>query len=76
MTDDQKALREEGIKTVGEVREKSDQQLLAFQNLGKGSVIHLRKTLGLPSTGRSNQLPPSAPNWRIFNEWFELSLFC
>jgi DNA-directed RNA polymerase alpha subunit len=45
----QKALREEGMKTAGEVREKSDLQLLAFQNLGKGSVIHLRKTLGLPS---------------------------
>jgi DNA-directed RNA polymerase alpha subunit len=45
----QNALSEEGIKTVGEVREKSDLQLLAFQNLGKGSVIHLRKTLGLPS---------------------------
>ena len=45
----QKALREEGIKTVGQVRERSDQQLLAFQNLGKGSVDYLRKTLGLSS---------------------------
>ena len=24
--------------------------LLSFQNLGQGSVAHLRKTLGLPST--------------------------
>jgi DNA-directed RNA polymerase alpha subunit len=40
------ALRAEGIKTVGEIREKSDQQLLSLQNLGKGSVAKLRAALG------------------------------
>ena len=39
-----------GLKTVGEVRETSDEILLSFQDLGKGSVAHLRETLGLPST--------------------------
>jgi DNA-directed RNA polymerase alpha subunit len=35
-----------GLKTVGEVREISDDTLL---ELGKGSLAHLRETLGLPS---------------------------
>lgn len=39
-----------GLKTVGEVRETSDEILLSFRDLGKGSVAHLRETLGLPST--------------------------
>jgi DNA-directed RNA polymerase alpha subunit len=39
-----------GLKTVGEVRETSDEILLSFQDLGKASVAHLRETLGLPST--------------------------
>jgi DNA-directed RNA polymerase alpha subunit len=39
-----------GLKTVGEVRETSDETLLSFQDLGPGSVAHLRETLGLPST--------------------------
>jgi len=39
-----------GLKTVGEVRETSDETLLSFQDLGQGSVAHLRETLGLPST--------------------------
>ena len=38
-----------GLKTVGEVREISDDTLLSFQELGKGSLAHLRETLGLPS---------------------------
>ena len=38
-----------GLKTVGEVREISDETLLGFQDFGKGSVAHLRETLGLPS---------------------------
>jgi DNA-directed RNA polymerase alpha subunit len=38
-----------GLKTVGEVRETSDEILLSFQDLGKASVAHLRETLGLPS---------------------------
>jgi DNA-directed RNA polymerase alpha subunit len=39
-----------GLKTVGEVRETADKTLLSFHDLGKGSVAHLRETLGLPST--------------------------
>jgi DNA-directed RNA polymerase alpha subunit len=39
-----------GLKTVGEVRETSDEALLSFQDFAKGSVAHLRETLGLPST--------------------------
>jgi DNA-directed RNA polymerase alpha subunit len=39
-----------GLKTVGEVRETSDEILLSLQDLGKTSVADLRETLGLPST--------------------------
>ena len=39
-----------GLKTVGEVRETPDEALLSFRDFGKGSVAHLRETLGLPST--------------------------
>jgi DNA-directed RNA polymerase alpha subunit len=39
-----------GLKTVGEVRETTDETLLSFQDLGPGSIKHLRETLGLPST--------------------------
>ena len=44
------ALVTAGLKTVGEIREASDAMLLSLQDLGKGSVAHLRETLGLPST--------------------------
>lgn len=44
------ALTAAGLKTVGEVSETSDNLLLSFQDLGKGSVAHLRETLGLPSS--------------------------
>ena len=44
------ALTAAGVKTVGEIREASDAMLLNLQDLGKGSVAHLRETLGLPST--------------------------
>jgi DNA-directed RNA polymerase alpha subunit len=43
------ALNSAGIKTVGEVRETSDETLLSMQDLGKTSVSNLRETLGLPS---------------------------
>jgi DNA-directed RNA polymerase alpha subunit len=43
-------LAEVGFKTVGEVREVSDDTLLSFQGFGGTSVAHLRETLGLPST--------------------------
>ena len=49
-----------GLKTLGEVRETSDEILLSFQDLGKASVAHLRETLGLPSTDgvRPAKRPP------------------
>jgi DNA-directed RNA polymerase alpha subunit len=43
------ALRAEGLKTVGEIREKSDGQLLSIRNLGTGSIAHLRASLGVTS---------------------------
>ena len=43
------ALTATGWKTVSEIREASDATLLALPDLGKGSVAHLRETLGLPS---------------------------
>ena len=43
------ALNASGLKTVGDIREASDATLLSLQDLGKGSVIHLREALGLPS---------------------------
>jgi DNA-directed RNA polymerase alpha subunit len=44
------ALFAAGLKTVGEVREMSDEALLNLPDFGKVSVAHLRETLGLPST--------------------------
>jgi DNA-directed RNA polymerase alpha subunit len=44
------ALNVTGMKTIGEVRETSDDNLLSFQDLGPGSIAYLRETLGLPST--------------------------
>lgn len=45
-----KALSAAGWKTVGEVREASDETLLSLPDLGKGSVSQIRQTLGLLST--------------------------
>jgi hypothetical protein len=39
-----------GLKTVGEVRETSDEALPSLPDFGKEPVAHLRETLGLPST--------------------------
>jgi DNA-directed RNA polymerase alpha subunit len=44
------ALTDAGLRSVGEVREASDKMLLSLPDLGARSVIHLRETLGLPST--------------------------
>ena len=44
------ALDAAGMKTIGEVRETSDDTLLSLRDLGPDSVAHLRKALGLPST--------------------------
>ena len=37
------------LRTVGEVREASDEMLLSLPDLGRGSVSYLRDTVGLPS---------------------------
>ena len=38
-----------GFKTVGEIRETSDAELLSFQKCGASTIAHLRETLGLVS---------------------------
>ena len=43
------ALFAAGIKTVGEVRETSDDTLVALPDIGDVSLAYLRETLGLPS---------------------------
>ena len=53
------ALFASGLKTVGKVREMSDEALLALPDFGKASVAHLRETLGLPST--AGVRPPKKP---------------
>jgi hypothetical protein len=45
-----KVLTAAGLKTVGEVRETSDDVLLCSPDLGRAAVARLRETLGLPST--------------------------
>jgi hypothetical protein len=44
------ALNAAGMKTIGDVRETSDDNLLSLQDLGPSSISYLRETLGLPST--------------------------
>jgi DNA-directed RNA polymerase alpha subunit len=46
----QNALRAADLKTVGEVREISDETLISLPDFGKGSLSNLRMKLGLPST--------------------------
>jgi Bacterial RNA polymerase, alpha chain C terminal domain len=46
----QNALRAAGLKTVGEVREVSDGNLISLPDFGKSSLSDLRDKLGLPST--------------------------
>jgi DNA-directed RNA polymerase alpha subunit len=37
------------LKTIGEVRETADDTLLSFHDFGKGFIVMLCETLGLPS---------------------------
>ena len=53
------ALRAEGLKTVGEIREKSDRQLLTIRDLGNGSIAQLRASLGLASVCVARQAESS-----------------
>jgi hypothetical protein len=50
------ALFAAGLKTVGQVREISDDALLALQDFGRDSVSYLRETLGLSSAERVRHL--------------------
>jgi hypothetical protein len=38
------------VKTIGDIREASDAKLLSFQDLGAGSVAHLRSTRSATET--------------------------
>jgi DNA-directed RNA polymerase alpha subunit len=42
-------LRNAGIKTVGEIRETSDANILRFHRGGPGVVVFLRRALGRPT---------------------------
>ena len=44
-----KALAAGRFKTVGEIRETSNEMLLNLQGLGSSSIFYLREALGLPS---------------------------
>jgi DNA-directed RNA polymerase alpha subunit len=44
------ALNAAGIKTIGELRETSDDRLVSLPDHGSGSIAYLRETLSLPST--------------------------
>jgi DNA-directed RNA polymerase alpha subunit len=44
-----RALQTQGLKTVGGVRETSDEVLNSFPDLGQASIKFLRDVLGLPS---------------------------
>jgi DNA-directed RNA polymerase alpha subunit len=46
----QNTLRAAGLKTVGEVREISDETMISLPDFGRGSLTDLREKLGLPST--------------------------
>jgi DNA-directed RNA polymerase alpha subunit len=46
----QNALRAADLKTVGEVREMSDETLISLPDFGRGSLSDLRTKLGVPST--------------------------
>jgi DNA-directed RNA polymerase alpha subunit len=47
-----------GIKTVGEIRETPNAELMRFQHCGKSSVAYLRATLGFASADKIRQAEP------------------
>jgi len=56
------ALNAGGMKTIGEVRETSDDNLLSLQDLGPSSISYLRETLGLPQPTGSDLWAKSPPD--------------
>jgi DNA-directed RNA polymerase alpha subunit len=55
----QNALRGADLKTVGEVREISDETLISLPDFGRGSLSDLRMKLGLPSTDGVRPIKPT-----------------
>jgi DNA-directed RNA polymerase alpha subunit len=55
------ALGYAGLKTIGEVRETSDGELLKMHDMGKASLIYLRKNLGLASSQGVSCAAPLLP---------------
>jgi DNA-directed RNA polymerase alpha subunit len=56
------AIAAAGWKTVGEIRDASDATLLGLQDLGPGSVAHLREKLGEPSSDGVRLLRAKRPD--------------
>jgi hypothetical protein len=52
------------MKTIGEVRKTSDDNLLSLQDLRPSSISYLRESLGLPSTDGSDPRAKSPPETR------------
>ena len=65
------ALNAAGMKTIGEVRETSDDNLLSFQDLGPSSICSLRETLGRPQPTGSDpwtKSPPDLLNFQLTSD--------
>ena len=60
----QNALRAADLKTVGEVREISDETLISLPDFGRGSLSDLRRKLGMPSTDWVRPTSKSPPDLR------------
>jgi DNA-directed RNA polymerase alpha subunit len=56
------ALNVAGMKTIGEVRETSDDALLSLQYRGPSSISYLRETLGLSLTDWVRPLGKKPPD--------------
>jgi hypothetical protein len=69
------ALFAAGLKTVGEVRERSDQALLGLPDIGNAAVYHLRGKLGLPSSvgvRPSNKTTESRGAAALLGRWCDI----
>lgn len=58
----QSALKAADLKTVGEVREISDETLINLPDFGRASLSDLREKLGLPSSHGVRPLVKSRPD--------------
>jgi DNA-directed RNA polymerase alpha subunit len=55
------ALRAADLKTVGDVRETSDETLISLRKFGRGSLSILRMKLGLPYS--PHEVGPAVDGW-------------